>query len=843
MQHLLENKFFPFVNKPGRYIGGELGQVIKNPENRFKVALGYPDMYDVGMSYLGLQILYNIINADDRFLCERIFAPDRDAEAVMRRENIPMFSLESFRPLGEFDLVGFTLAYEMVFTNMLNILDLAGIPLRAENRTDDHPLIIAGGTVAHNPEPTAPFIDLFYIGEAEDDLIRLLEILNETKGQPRAARLEAVVRALPSVYVPRFYDPQTHQPLVDFAPEKIRSNKVASIRTDYYPDQQIVPFIETVHDRLAVEIMRGCPHGCRFCQASSIYKPVRLRPKADIIGQIHAQVSRTGHDEVSLMSLSSSDHPDIIPMTIELARELEQKKVTLSLPSLRPGTFTQELADSIKATRKTGLTFAPEAGTERLRAVIRKNITDQALYDTIDLVFRNGWNLVKLYYMIGLPTETEEDIEGIVHMIRSSVNVGKNIKGRNIINVTISPFSPKAHTPFQWDEQASPETIREKNDYLRRKASHPLVNIKLRDPELSFLEGIIGRGGRELADVIETAFKDGARFDGWGETFDFELWRRSFAKNNIDPYEYLKGKSFSAILPWSHIQLAQSTGQLVKERNRTSTLLMAPPEKPTVIAPEKINDDDDDDMYGFGRSRKKLAARSTSIPTKSKVRVRWGRKGLVRFLSHLDNVRVIERTIRRACLPVEYSQGFHPHMKLSFGPPLQLGYSSEAEYFDLQLERPFDTVMASAFNKELPPGFFILDSRGVIDNKVSLSGRLNRAVYQAFVTRDDNYPAMIEALMARDMIEIERSGKAETRIVDIRGALFSLEYREESAAEPGMAELYMELGVGEAGYARPTEVILAAGVADQETIKAVKCHRRELLYIDDTGRRLTPMEF
>lgn len=841
MQHLLENKFFPFVNKPGRYTGGELGQIVKNPENRFKVALGYPDMYDVGMSYLGIQILYNIINSDDRFLCERFFAPDRDAEEVMRRENISLFSLESFRPLKEFDLVGFTLAYEMVYTNMLNILDLAGIPLRVENRTDEHPLIIAGGPVVHNPEPTAPFIDLFYVGEVEDDLLRLLEVLNGTKGQPRVNRLEAVVKAVPSVYVPRFYDPETHRPLVDFAPEKIKSNKIASVRTDYYPHQQLIPFIETVHDRLAVEIMRGCPHGCRFCQASSIYKPVRLRPKSEIIAQIHDQVNRSGYDEVSLMSLSSSDHPDIIPMTIQLARELEQKKVTLSLPSLRPGTFSQELADAIKATRKTGLTFAPEAGTERLRAVIRKNITDQALYDTIDLVFRNGWNLVKLYFMIGLPTETEEDIEGIVQMIRQSVNIGRGIKGKNIINVTISPFSPKAHTPFQWDEQASPEVIREKNDYIRRKANHPLVNIKLRDPELSFLEGIIGRGGREMADVVETAFKDGARFDGWGETFDFTQWRKSFEKNNIDPYEYLKGKSFSAILPWSHIQLTQSSEQLMKERNRTSTLLAAPAKKPVVVVPEEKNDDDD--MYGFGRSRKKLASRSTSIPTKSKVRIRWGRKGLVRFLSHLDNVRVIERTIRRAELPVEYSLGFHPHMKLSFGPPLQLGYSSEAEYFDLQLERPFDTVMAAALNKELPPGFFILDSRGVIDNKVSLSGRLNRAVYQVFLEKNENHAAIIESLLTRDSIEIERVGKEETKTVDIRGAVFSLEYRLESETEPGMAEIYMELGVGQGGYARPTEVIMAAGIADENSIKAMKCHRKDMLYIDESGRRLTPMEF
>ena len=841
MQHLLEKKFFPFVNKPGRYIGCELGQIVKSPENRLKIALGYPDMYEIGMSYLGLQILYNIINSDDRFLCERFFAPDHDAEEILRRERIPYFSLESYRPLGQFDVIGFTLAYEMGFTNVLNILNLSEIPLRAADRTDSHPLVIAGGPAVHNPEPMAPFFDLYYIGDAEESIVRLLEILQDSASLTRRGKLERLVREIPSVYVPRFYDETSHEPLLEIAPKKIKSRKVERLRSEFYADRQIVPFIETVHDRLTVEIMRGCPHGCRFCQATSIYKPVRIRSKEELINQVQKQIGLTGYDEVSLLSLSSSDYPDIIPLTVQLVRALQQKNVTLSLPSLRPGTFSQELADAVKAVRKTGLTFAPEAGTERLRAVIRKDITNDDLYDTLRLVFDNGWNLVKLYFMIGLPTETQEDIDGIVEMIRQASGIARDSKGKNIINVTISPFSPKPHTPFQWDEQATPEAIRQKNDFIKRQVNHSLVNIKLRDPELSFLEGIIGRGGRELAGVIETAYNAGARFDGWTEGFNFELWLKAFRDNNLNPYDYLMGRPFSADLPWSHIETVQSVDYLIKERNRTSALLSSHKSKSSVVVPPEKEESSADDA--FGRSRKKLTARSTSIPAKSKVRIRWGRKGLPRFLSHLDNARVFERAIRRAGLPIEYSQGFHPHMKLSFGPPLQLGYSSEAEYLDLVLESAFQVAMADRLNIALPDGYYIIQAKAMIDNKVSLFGKLNRAVYLAVVGRNDDCRFKIEELLSREAVKIERAGKEEMKAVDIRPAIFGLDYREHGTIESDSAEIYMELGVGTAGYVRPSEVIVAAGIADEAAALSLRYHRKELLYIDENGNRMTPMEF
>ncbi|SYZ74500.1 conserved hypothetical protein [Candidatus Zixiibacteriota bacterium] len=841
MRSLLEKKLFPFVIKPGRYIGGELGQIVKPPENRLKMALGYPDMYEIGMSYLGTQILYNIINKDDRFLCERFYAPDRDAEAIIRANNIPYFSLESHRPLKEFDLVGFTLAYEMVYSNLLNILELSGIPLRSAGRGEDDPLIIAGGPVVHNPEPMAPFIDIFHIGDAEENIIKLLTLLHENRELSRDKKLEKLAQEIPSVYIPKFYDSATHKPSAAFAPEKIRSFRVKSLPRSIYPSQPIIPFIETVHDRLSVEIMRGCPCGCRFCQATAIYRPTRPRDKEEIAAQIHDQIARTGFDEVTLLSLSSGDYPDIVPLTVRLSRELLPKKVALSLPSLRPGALTLELINAIKMTRKTGLTFAPEAGSERLRAVIRKDITDNDLYDTIRLAFQNSWNLVKLYFMIGLPTETDEDIQGIVTMIRTVSRIAREVRGKNSINVTISPFSPKSHTPFQWDEQPSPEAVAEKGEYIRRNAGNAFVAVKLRDPHLSFLEGVLGRGGQEMAAVIETAFRMGARFDGWSEGFDFQLWLNAFEKSGINPHDYLKGKSFSEVLPWSHIELDVSQEHLVKERNRTSTMLRESPRRTEPLIPAEEPQPDEDD--GFGRSRKKAAAKASVAPTKGQVRVKWGRTGLTRFLSHLDNLRVIERALRRSELPVEYSQGFHPHMKMSFGPPLPLGYTSEAEYFDLALERPFTSDMANRLRGALPDGFSLIMARSLINMKESLSSKLNRAVYEVVLENKIDCEEKITALLSRETIEINRAGKEEVKQVDIRPAIFEIRCLESGTIVPSKPAIHMELGVGSGGYARPPEVIQAAGIADEKFLPALIIHRKDLLHIDPAGNRFTPMEF
>ncbi|MFZ1683043.1 MAG: TIGR03960 family B12-binding radical SAM protein, partial [Candidatus Zixiibacteriota bacterium] len=558
MQELLEKRFFPFVVKPGRYAGGELGQITKEPAGRVNYLHCYPDKYELGQSYPGLQILYNIVNQQDRFLCERAFAIDRDAEAIMRKENISLFSLESRRSAREFDAIGFTLVDETVYSNTLSMIDLAGIPLRWKDRSDGDPLILAGGPAAFNPEPLAPFIDLFFIGDAEEGLLQLLDAIGATRSLSRPERLVQIGRTVESVYIPSMYDGDM-KPLHDGIPARVRARVVRELKPDTYPTQPLVPLIETVHNHLGIEIMRGCPQGCRFCMAGSIYRPVRLRPQNEILQQIETQLTNTGYDEISLLALSATDYPEIEPLTTTLVRRYEQQRVSIGLPSLRPGSVTPALFDAVKRIRKSGLTIAPEAGTERLRLFIRKDFPDEAIYDTARLAFERGWITIKLYFMIGLPTETDDDLLGIGNICRRIVQIGKEYPGNKMVNVTLSPFIPKAHTPFQWDELVTEAEIERRIGFIKRTTRANQVNFKINQPRLAILSALLGRGGRQIGDVIEAAYKLGCRFEGWSEDFDFNGWMEAFRSLNVDTEQLLRPISFSSPLPWGHIDKGVST--------------------------------------------------------------------------------------------------------------------------------------------------------------------------------------------------------------------------------------------------------------------------------------------
>jgi radical SAM-linked protein len=797
---LLDKKFFPFVIKPGRYAGGELGQIAKDDDNRVKYLHTYPDKYEIGQSNVGLQILYHVINKDDRFLCERAFAVDTDAEELMRREKIPLFSLETSRPASEFDAIGFSLVDETVYTNVLAMIDLAGVPLRQIDRNDTHPLIIAGGPAVYNPEPLAPFVDVFFIGDAEEGLPELLGALHESRGASRSEKLEAICRRVESVYVPSFYDDQ-QRPLTD---------------------------------HLAVEIMRGCPQGCRFCMARQVYHPVRVRPGADIVEQVETQIKKTGYEEVCLLSLSSSDYPHVDDLAAPLSRSLEPQRVSISLPSQRPGGISSKLLDAVKRVRRFGLTIAPEAGTERLRLFLGKNIPDQAIYDTLGLAFEKGWSTVKLYFMVGLPSETEEDLLGIVGLCRKIHEISGESSGKKTINVTLSPFVPKPHTPFQWDEAVDEAETFRRIGFVKSKLRLSHTNVKHNSTQLAQVVAMIGRGNRRMADVLESVYRKGCRFDGWSESFQYDKWLASFEENGLKPTDLLKAIPFSANLPWSHIDKGISSEKLHEERQRTSAKLR---QYTPVSAVQREPEPAMDNQMMFGRSKKKVAARNVIAPTKNRVRIKWGKTGRLRYLSHLDNIRMLEMALRRARIPVQYSQGYNPAPRLSFGPPLPLGFTSECEYVDITLETNLMPHMIDSLGKAIPEGMDILEARAVLGKRPSLSSSLNRVAYRILLDVWDDPGKLREAvedLQTREVLECRRTRKEETKVVDIRPAVYDVLIVDN--------ELEMVLGLGDGGYARPTEAaeFLTAGM--NTDIVALPFHRREMYRLNESGEKIDGMD-
>jgi len=831
MKKLLEEKFFPYVIKPGRYAGGEPGQIIKDPLNRTSFLHAFPDKYEIGHSYLGLQTLYHIINRDDRFVGERVFAADLDAEEIMRREGIPLFSLETRRPATEFDVIGFTLTYEMIYTNVLTMLDLAGLPLHAADRTDDQPLVFAGGPAVFNPEPMAPFIDLFFIGESEDGLPEMLGILREMKGTTRAEKLERLVREVESVYVPRFYD-DNRKPIVDFAPAEIKARIIPELKAEFYPDEPLVPLIETVHQHLSVEIMRGCPRGCRFCLAGTIYKPVRLRPQNDILNQIERQQQFVGTDTVSLLSLSTSDYPGIDELAQKASKRLEASHEAISVPSLRPGSITPTLLDTLRRVRKAGLTIAPEAGTERLRTFIRKDIPDAAVYDTADLAFQKGVTTLKLYFMIGLPTETEEDLRAICTMVSNVFDLSRKYQGKRTVNVSLSPFVAEPHTPFQWDGTATPDEVHEKLKFIKRNVRNRNVNFRHNPSDETVLKALLGRSGRELAPVIEAVYRAGGRFDGWSETFQPQLWYDLCKEHGIDVLDRLKPRPFDADLPWSHIRKGPSVEHLLKERHRTSTQLRE-------YVPKVRNDaagDLSEQQLTYGRGKKKVVSHNAAAPTKNRVRLRWGKTKRFKYMSHLDNLRMIERAIRKSALPVAFSQGFHPQMKLSFGPPLSLGMTSEAEYIDITLDTNLMPYMIEKLRGAMPDGMSIHDAQIVFGKSASLSAVLNRVEYTLLLDEDEDLDRLDQRtsdLLAAEKCEVKRIGKKDTTTIDIRPAIYGFT-RDKNT-------LSMLLGVGEGGYARPMEVLAVLMGEDRVKPLAQRLHRKAMSRVDGDGNVIDPM--
>ncbi|NLJ24501.1 MAG: TIGR03960 family B12-binding radical SAM protein [Firmicutes bacterium] len=581
-QQRLLDEILPRVTKPGRYIGGEWNAVRKDWNNTpVKFALAFPDIYDIGMGHLGYKILYYILNQREDTLAERVYAPWTDMEARMRECELPLFSLETRHGLADFDLVGFTLQYELSYTGILNMLDLGGIPVLAAERSLRDPFVVGGGPGVFNPEPLAAFFDLFVIGDGEEAIHDLVDLyLNWKRNGSSRETLLLQAAAIPGVYVPRFYQVkydetgviQTVTPTRSGIPPRVQKRVVQDLDSAIYPMSLVVPYIEVVHDRIMLEVMRGCTRGCRFCQAGMIYRPVRERRRETLLKHAEALVKSTGYEEISLASLSTSDYGDIQGLIQGLLAKYGDCGVALSLPSLRLDSFSVDLADEIQTQRRTGLTFAPEAGTQRLRDVINKNVTEEDLLSAATAAFKAGWDSLKLYFMIGLPTETLADVAGIAQLTRNVLRLGREIRGlerkagRVKISVSVGCFVPKSYTPFQWVAQAAIEELEEKQRYLRGLLSDRAISFSWTDAEKSLLEAVIARGDRRLGKVLYRAWQAGSRLDGWSEHFSFSLWQEAFAAENLDPYFYShRERNKGEVLPWDHIDAGVSKQYLLEE--------------------------------------------------------------------------------------------------------------------------------------------------------------------------------------------------------------------------------------------------------------------------------------
>ncbi len=576
-------KFLLGVQKPGRYTGGELNSIVKDKSKiDIRYAFCFPDTYEIGMSHLGMKILYSLVNARDDAWCERVFAPDVDMEQIMRDNGIPLYALESGEAIKDFDLIGFTMQYELSYTNVLNMLDLAGLPVRSRNRKDLTPIVIAGGACVCNAEPMAEFFDITLPGDGEEVTNELIDLLKEykAKGATKQEFLEAAAQ-IKGVYVPSLYEVEYNDDCTvksitptHGAPEKVEKRNVADLDKMFAPTEFVVPFLEVVHDRTTVEIFRGCIRGCRFCQAGFLNRPLREKSPEVVEAQCRSICEKTGYDEISLCSLSTSDYRGLEKLITDMLPWTVENKINISLPSLRADNFPKELMEQLNAVRRSGLTFAPEAGTQRLRDVINKNITEEEVLSTARQAFAGGWTAVKLYFMIGLPTETEDDIRGIADLAQAVVdefyhNENKP-KGKGVnVSVSVASLVPKPFTPFQWEPQDRPDTLIEKQNFLISCVKTRKVSVSRHVPWTSFLEGVFARGDRRLCDVIETAWRKGCKFDSWEEHLDREKWMDSFAENGIDPFFYTARKrSFDEVLPWDHMDYGVTKKFLIKENEK-----------------------------------------------------------------------------------------------------------------------------------------------------------------------------------------------------------------------------------------------------------------------------------
>jgi radical SAM family uncharacterized protein/radical SAM-linked protein len=793
------------VKRPGRYFGGEVSHPRKR-EGRLKFLLCFPDLYDIGMSNLGLRVLYHVLNREADLMADLAFAPWIDMEELMRSRGLKLTGTGTGLAAGEFDILGFSLQHELQYTNVLNMLDLSGVPVRAADRRPEDPIVVAGGPCAFNPEPMSDFVDAFVVGDGETAILEVSRAVLKTKaecagssidkGSPGNKARSAVLERLAEIE--GVYVPGLHRTESGYAP--VRRRVEPTLKEEDFPLPPVVPLIPITHDRLSLEIMRGCARGCRFCSAGMLSRPVRSRDPESILRLAEAGIDQSGWEEVSLISLSTSDYCGLDSLVARMNGVLSEKHVSISLPSMRPGTFSAELANAVGSTKKTGLTFAPEAGSASLRRAINKDIDENELYQTVETAFAHGWDSVKLYFMIGLPGETDEDMDALVEMVRSVESICRVYGRRRKITVSLSPFVPRPHTPFQWEAQAPPEVMLTRISSLRKKLSGKRTKLKWRDPFMAKLEGLLARGGQELGPVIESAWKRGSRFDSWTDRFDFDSWMKSFESAGLDTSRMLGARDKDARLPWEFIGGGVSTAFLKAEARKAAegalTADCRTGECSGCGACPGAMTEADKPGAAEPAGAPSVSARPGTPEVKVCHRVKFAKNAGMRFTSHLDIIRAFQRGLRRAGLPVCFSTGFSPHPRMSFGPPLPLGLVGEGEYFDVLFSRQPGTGWLDRLNQCLPEGLIALEARLVGLGGPSLMKYINAAAYSIVFTGGDGktmqriVDRIAEAFSELEgVLSVEKNSQGDNMAMDVRIRLGKGAIRPDKIVEETIQEM------------------------------------------------------
>lgn len=837
----------PLVQKPGRYIGGELNSVTPDYSRiDLSFALIFPDLYEIGMSHQGLQILYHIINRQPGLAAERCYAPDVDMEAQLRQHKLPLFSLETRRPLAEFDVIGFTLPYELCYTNILTVLDLAGIPLWAKERDNDAPLIIGGGACAMNPEPVADFFDLIVLGDGEEVLLEIAEALRVAREQG-LSRIEFLdcCAGISGAYVPSLFKPLY---------KDARLVSIETLKQDYTTatrrivaelppvdllTRPLVPLVKPIHDRLGVEVARGCTRGCRFCQAGMTYRPVRERSIEQLMELAEEGVKNSGFDELALLSLSTGDYSNLPELLTELMDYFAEAHVSVALPSMRVGTLTPEVIEQIKRVRKSGFTIAPEAGTDRLREVINKGITEEDLLAGCRDAFAAGWNVIKFYFMIGLPTETQEDLEAIIDLaMRAKKEAGG---GRTQINVSVSTFVPKPHTPFQWHGQLSIAETKERIDFLKRKLPRKGFRLKWHEPYQSFLEGLFSRGDRRLAPLIEAAWKAGARLDGWSDHFLLERWQEAAAQLGLDLDAYLCPRDQEELLPWDHLDCGVDRSFLLQEWQKALDQVYTPDcrvkgcqqcglcdfKSIKPLIQEKKESDRTAEQEQRKDGKDSWTRTEQGQQSVFRYRVHYSRLGDGRFPGHLEILQLVFRGLQRTGLPLLFSQGYNPSPKVSFSPALPVGVESHIEYFDMDLSSPLKNPAETAAQlNTCLPDFLTVQEVVAVQKKAPNDQVIS---YQCTLPESvdlDQLAVTGQAFLAADEFIIERIRKQKKRELDLRHLVKRLELD----AEQGRVLLLELLHPHGAAGTSPREILeKVLGLTEEQSqlVRIVKWRAQE----------------